>query len=297
MIFDMNLKKKMLCTLCGSDEVDIKLVITKPDRFETSHGISEFQYERYWVECKECGGATNILPDFISQKIIDLRTSYYAVDFSNSSLLEKYKKIMTLSDVKSDNAGRVKRILNFSKAWFGGVIKPKVMDIGAGTGVFLSRLVDETKGHWEYLGVEPDPNAANHLREIDKFTVIEAMFYGQSELFGYNIVTLNKVLEHIENPSQFLEKVVKTLDPENSFLYIEVPDKSTIYLRSPSDNILGSLHCNLYDPFSLSRLIKQVGLEILSLNRITEPTGKLTVYAFAAPTKSFTHNGLPHEPN
>jgi hypothetical protein len=283
------------CPVCGGDKYNQLLKITHPDRFELSLGISENCYERKWVECSECGVALNILPDISREKLESLRASYYEVDFMGSCVDEKYTKVMAMPARQSDNVGRVKRVINFSRQWFGGQYIPRVMDIGAGTGVFLSRLVDETGGQWECLGLEPDPNAANHLRKVGKFTVVEAMFDGQSELHGYNIITLNKVLEHIENPKLFLQKVVKSLNSKNAFLYIEVPDKSTTYLRPANDNILGSLHCNLYDPFSLSRLIQQVGLEVLSLNRISEPSGKLTVYAFAALAKSIVTNGLPHD--
>jgi hypothetical protein len=152
--------------------------------------------------------------------------------------------------------------------------------------VFLSRLVDQTAGAWQCLGVEPDPRAAAHLRQLEKFAVVEAMYLGQPELRGFNLVTLNKVLEHIEQPLPFLLQVVQSLVPDDGLLYVEVPDKLTTRLRSPQDNILGALHCHLYDP---------TGLELLCVNRVAEPSGKLSVYAFAAPAESVVKKGLPHE--
>jgi SAM-dependent methyltransferase len=168
-------------------------------------------------------------------------------------------------------------------------------DIGAGTGVFLSRLMDETAGAWQYLGVEPDPRAAAHLRQLKKFAVVESMYLDLPELRGFNLVTLNKVLEHIEQPLPFLMQVVQSLVPEDGLLYVEVPDKLTIRLRSSDDNILGALHCHLYDPTSLAHLLRLAGLELLCVNRIAELSGKLSVYAFAARVESFVKKGLPHE--
>ena len=75
---------------------------------------------------------------------------------------------------------------------------------------------------------------------------------------------------------------MSSLDRENSLIYIEVPDKVTTRLRSSDDNILGALHCHLYDPKSLSYLAAVVGIEIVRIDRIVEPSGKLTVYAFCA---------------
>jgi len=169
------------------------------------------------------------------------------------------------------------------------------MDIGAGTGVFLSRLMDETAGAWQYLGVEPDPRAAAHQRQLKKFAVVESMFLDLPELRGFNLVTLNKVLEHIEQPLPFLMQVVQILVPEDGLLYVEVPDKLTIRLRSSDDNILGALHCHLFDPTSLAYLLRLAGLELFCVNRIAEPSGKLSVYAFAARVESFVKKRLPHE--
>jgi 2-polyprenyl-3-methyl-5-hydroxy-6-metoxy-1,4-benzoquinol methylase len=212
-----------------------------------------------------------------------------------SDIGEKYRRVMSMPAGQSDNAGRVARVTDFVRRWSGVPAQRRVMDIGAGTGVFLSRMVDQTTGAWQYLGVEPDPRAAAHLRQLEKFAVVEAMYLGQPELRGFNLVTLNKVLEHIEQPLPFLLQVVKSLVPDDGLLYVEVPDKLTARLRSPQDNILGALHCHLYDPTSLGYLMRRAGLELLCVNRVAEPSGKLSVYAFAAPAESVVKKGLPHE--
>jgi hypothetical protein len=64
-------------------------------------------------------------------------------------------------------------------------------------------------------------------------------------------------------------------------IYVEVPDRRSIQFRPPNDNALGALHCHLYDPRSLSAVLEMAGLVPLSLERVFEPSGKLSVYAFA----------------
>lgn len=284
------------CALCTGQDAHELLQIDQPDRFEQSIGVRSQGYVRSWVECDQCGGATNVLPEESALRLTALRAAYYEVDFMGSDICEKYRRVMTMPANESDNAGRVDRVTDFVHRWSGVVpVRPKVMDIGAGTGVFLSRLVDQTAGKWQYLGIEPDPRAAEHLRQLEKFTVIEGMYLGQPELRGFNLVTLNKVLEHIEEPLPFLSKVVQSLVADDGLLYVEVPDKLTVRLRSPQDNILGALHCHLYDPASLGHLLRRAGLELLCANRIAEPSGKLTVYAFAASAASVANKGLPHE--
>jgi hypothetical protein len=271
------------------------MLIDEPDRFEQSIGVGQDGYTRRWVECSQCGAATNLLPEESALRLSSLRAAYYEVDFMGSDIGEKYNRVMSMPVAQSDNVGRVYRVIEFMRRWSGIQDCPKVMDIGAGTGVFLSRLVDETAGAWIYYGVEPDHRAATHLKQLEKFTVIEGMFLGQPELRGFNLVTLNKVLEHIEEPLPFLVNVVQSLVLYDSLVYVEVPDKLTAELRSPDDNILGSLHCHLYDPNSLGFLLREAGLELLCVNRIAEPSGKLSVYAFAAPKESILKKGIAYE--
>lgn len=288
-------KHEFKCALCGCLHAKEILRIHKPDRFEQSVGIKPNGYSRSWVECTQCGGATNLLPAESAALLATLRGAYYEVDFLGSDITQKYHHVMSMPASQSDNVGRVTRITEFVRRWSGKAARLRVMDIGAGTGVFLSRLVDQTNGEWQYLGIEPDPRAASHLLQLKKFSVIADLYQGQAELRGFNLVTLNKVLEHIEEPSPFLGKVALSLDPNDGLLYVEVPDKLTTQLRSSQDNILGALHCHLYDPSSLTHLLNCAGLELLQLGRIAEPSGKLSVYAFAANKLSVMKKGLPHE--
>jgi SAM-dependent methyltransferase len=244
--------------------------------------VDEHGYHRSWLECGSCGAATNVLPQTSAEKLSVLRSAYYEVDFANSNIGEKYSRVMALPADQSDNAGRVERVIDFSRQWFSSGATPRVLDIGAGTGVFLSRLIDKTDGGWSCVGLEPDPQAAAHLRQLGKFTVMEAMFQGQRELKDFGLITLNKVLEHISDPVPFLRMVTGAMRRDGSLIYVEVPDKLTTSLRPPSDNILGALHCHLYDPVSIGYLARASGIEIVRIDRIKEPSGKLTVYAFGA---------------
>jgi hypothetical protein len=45
---------------------------------------------------------------------------------------------------------------------------------------------------------------------------------------------------------------------------------------------LGALHCHLYDPASIVTLLERAGLAPLHVDQIFEPSGKISVFAFAA---------------
>ena len=202
---------------------------------------------------------------------------------------------MALPLEKSDNAQRVLRIRDFTKRWFNIHTKEMenphtVLDIGAGTGVFLSRFIEEFAKEsvpWKGVALEPDRSAFEHLRSLGKFDAKEIAFTGQPEFSDYDLCTLNKIVEHIDNPVGFMKSVRNVLSIDRGLLYIEVPDIMTIFYRHFSDNILGSLHYHLYDFRSLAYLFNAAGFIPLYVSRLLEPSGKITVAAFATLTSTF----------
>lgn len=269
------------CTLCDKPLQDLLLEIVVPDRFELSVGVSRQGYRRWWMRCSACGLVSNILPNESIRSLNQLRNAYYEVDLSGADLEQKYSKIMALPDHMSDNAGRVERVLQRYKQSASKRSAHRILDIGAGTGVFLRRFQLRFMGELHAVAVEPDPKAAEHLRALGTFEVINAPLASDLNLKDFNLITLNKVLEHIPTPREFLIEVVRCLDESEGLIYIEVPDRLTIEHRPPHDNILGSLHCHLYDPQSLATLARSVGLEPSTIERIMEPSGKITCFMFA----------------
>jgi SAM-dependent methyltransferase len=163
---------------------------------------------------------------------------------------------------------------------------PRVLDIGAGTGVFLARFLSRAGGRaWTGTAVEPDPTAAAHLRSLDRFEVIEGLFSPALGLKCFDLVTLNKVVEHLHRPVDLVRDAAGALQARG-ILYLELPDKRTVFERPPSDNILGALHCHLYDVASITALIGRAGLVTLKTESFYEPSGKITVAAFAARSAS-----------
>ncbi|MEA2946265.1 MAG: N,N-diacetyllegionaminate synthase [Alphaproteobacteria bacterium] len=269
------------CSICGGALERELLVITEPDRFERHVGVSDHGYRRAWVECSDCGTATDVLPPG-PDRLADIEKAYYAIDFKNSSIPEKFAKIMSLPAERSDNAIRVDRVLDFLAGWTPLAGGPRrALDIGAGLGVFPARFMERCGGGWDMTAVEPDPMAAAHLASLGRFEVVHDGFPFRHDRGRFQLVTLNKVVEHIRSPVDYLRALAPVLDPENGIVYIEVPDKETIRSRPPSDNILGALHRHLYDLTGLLRLITEAGLVAIRLERIVEPSGKLSAFAFA----------------
>lgn len=277
-----------LCAICGGKLGRVLREITEPDRFEKHVGISSVGYRRAWVACDRCGSATDVYPEDSRRRLAEIAGGYYEVDFSNSSVADKFACVMAMPRTQSDNAHRVDRVLWLLDEWNFLQRKPaglRVLDIGAGTGVFLSKLLEQAATRDIRLsatGVEPDPIAAAHLRGLGRFEVIEGLFSPRSGLTGFDLCTINKVLEHIPQPETLLRDAVGTLLQPGGVLYVEVPDVLTASLRPASDNVLGALHHHLYTSLGLELLAARVGLQLLQLNRVFEPSGKISLGAFMA---------------
>lgn len=193
---------------------------------------------------------------------------------------------MSLPEEKSDNAQRVLRIHAFMNDWLKQYFAKsraafRVLDIGAGLGVFLARFLEKAAHPWIATAAESDPLACSHLRSLKRFRVIQETFPGKKKLGKFDLCTLNKVVEHVSRPVEFLKKTKLALSQQKGILYLELPDKLTIDYRPPTDNILGALHHHLYDPKSITVLLEKSGFSPIQVMRFFEPSGKITVAAFA----------------
>lgn len=224
-----------------------------------------------------------------------LRDNYYEVDLSGKPLNQKFDQIMGLSRSESDNALRVERILEMI-----GMVKlpegeKRILDIGAGLGVFLARFLTQTSQPFSGVAIEPDPSAASHLRALRLFQVDQRRIEDATDLGSFRVVTLNKVLEHIDNPIEFLRNASKFLCSDASLLYVEVPDIQNLSEMGDDDNSLGPLHNHLWSPKSLTTVLQKASLTVLRTSRLREPSGKLSVFAFAAPSATLTAAVFPSE--
>lgn len=274
---------RAVCRLCGGVLEAVLLEITQPDRFERHCGVNSEDYRRRWVECSACGAVNNLLPVDSERRLHGLRSAYYEVDLAGGDVATKYRTVMALPPERSDNWQRVARVDAFAARWFkdtGG--RRRILDIGAGTGVFLKRFLEISAGSWEAIALEPDPAAARHLSTLGAFEVRQELFGEQTGISELALVTLNKVVEHIADPHPVLRAVAHALAPSEGLVYVEVPDKLTVRRRPSTDNILGALHYHLYHPRSLAQLLERAGLEPLAIERVFDPSGKITVFGFAS---------------
>lgn len=140
-----------------------------------------------------------------------------------------------------------------------------LLDIGCSSGGFLSTL---RQGPWKLYGVEMEESTAQRARaasgaEVFVGDVEKAPF----EPGSFDVITCFDLLEHLNEPGQFLCKVKKWLKP-SAILVVQVPNISSWEAR-----LFGSFwyglelprHLSHFSTQSLRHVMNELGFEVLSI--------------------------------
>lgn len=224
---------------------------------------------------------------FLTTHSMEIDTSYdgtyVEATYSNYEKLKlTFKKIISLPQNKSDNTGRVKVIKDFASKWFLKNKKITLLDIGSGLGIFPYAI---QKIGWECLAIDPDKIAIKHISEDLNIKAICGDFMSIKSIKKFNIITLNKVLEHVKYPIEILKNTHDWLS-EKGFVYIELPDGEAAICEGAEREEFYVEHIHIFSIPSTIALANKAGYLIKKISRIKEPSGKYTIRAFLFPEKS-----------
>lgn len=152
-----------------------------------------------------------------------------------------------------------------------------LLDVGSGKGEFLAECV--SRG-WKAIGVEPSEKFCAHARQ-EHGVDARAGILGEGGPIaetGFDAVTLNHVLEHVDDPGALLTAIRGRLKPGGA-LFIEVPNADSHLLRLADaffrlkglswSSRLSPLHAPFhrygFTARSLAYALKKAGFEILEL--------------------------------
>ena len=268
--------ERQVCGLCNSDLIGSshgQLVIDQPDRFERALGLMAKPGLRTWMRCESCSNATQSY-SYDDQILAKIETSYYDIDFSGSSLFDKYSRVLGLPPHKSDNYFRVRRILKFLRMSGDAPDKLSYLDVGSGLGVFPKAL--QANGCFDLSIVEPDKTARAHLEKVYDSVIYESL---DAVSQTFDVITVNKVLEHVRKPIEFLRELTSRVN-DTGVIYVEVPSVNSIHKCQSADNALGALHRYLFSLEGLELLLRKFDFEMVFGEQIFEPSGKYSVYGF-----------------
>jgi 2-polyprenyl-3-methyl-5-hydroxy-6-metoxy-1,4-benzoquinol methylase len=194
-------------------------------------------------------------------------------------LQDKYASIRALPEDRSDNKQRVRRVIAFSKRMGQRPQKASVLDIGSGLCVFLGEMKDVG---YSCFCLDPDPFAVDHAL---KTVCVDGAYAGTLDDYkpdrAFDIITLNKVLEHVPDPARMLKQAAELLAP-NGFIYIELPDgEAALKEGAAFDREEFYIeHFTIFTWDSFRRLTEMAGVKVVEMESIHEPSDKFTLYGF-----------------
>lgn len=191
-------------------------------------------------------------------------------------LKKVFDRVRSLPPEQSDNHSRVERVLSETRARQ-GILSGRLLDVGAGSGVFPYAMKQRK---WECHATDLDPRSADHLRYVAGATPFIGKLQTLTIPHTYNLITFNKVLEHIEDPASDLA-VVKPLLADGGIVYIELPDAEAAIKAGAERQEFFLEHFHTFSAPSFTLLCKIAGFRVLKLERVREPSGKFTLFAFA----------------
>ena len=274
----VTLAKMPLHCPCGADRFTTVHTYFAPPAGETRFPWAS-PYRRELVRCSVCG-------HFLSFHQMDDRTLYdgsyvNATYGGDDGLRATFERITRLDPAQSDNVGRVARVRAFAEQHFGVRPRgPSILDVGSGLCVFLHRM--RALG-WDCTALDPDPRAARHARETVGVRAVCADFMGAEplDLGRFDVLSFNKVLEHVRDPIAMLRRSARHL-AAGGFVYIELPDGEMAIGDpiGPAREEFFIEHHHVFSAASLALLSARAGFRLAALERLQEPSTKYTLRAF-----------------
>ena len=258
------------CPLCGGGPLEKLFTYEAPPPGETAFELPEgTAYRREFRVCPSCGHQLSVHELDLS----GLYSGAYVDATYGDRMRATYERIMALPAESSDNVQRVERI----DSWWQGDGRT-VLDVGSGLAVFPARMKERG---WEATALDPDARAAAHARDHVGVLAVSADFMEAEGLGAYDLVTFNKVLEHVKDPVAMLARSVNLLRPGGA-VYVEVPD-GELAARDPDGPNREEFfieHLCAFSMTSLCLLADRAGFVPVRAERLREPSGKYTLYAF-----------------
>jgi len=196
---------------------------------------------------------------------------------------ETFLKILALPAEQSDNQARVKRVLEYAEKHLKKKEAHTLLDVGSGLAVFPYRMKE---AGWNVTALDPDARAASHAREVAGVRAIHADFltWEPKPAERFDLITLNKVLEHVKDPIAMLSRARHWIRP-GGILYVEVPDVSAAQ-DGPEREEFFIEHLHVFSLKSLQAFADRSEWRVCSKNCLREPSGKFTCWAFFSPKRA-----------
>ena len=251
--------ERVVCDLCGGGDLEEAYC---NQGFEIPSASGTRQIDITNVICRNCGLI------FINPRLPEAAVREFYTAQTRPREVPEGGGVSALPRGESVRRDQCERILEEWDPHAAG----RILDIGSFEGYFLSLF---KKRGWSCVGVEPAREAVLVAREHYDLEILEGMFEDFPQLEGgFDVVSVRHVLEHVRQPSHFLNLARKALKPEG-LLFIEVPDASRPRAVE-LDDFFSFQHLYNFSPTTLKALLIREGFEV------KEPSQLLPYGAFRA---------------
>jgi len=144
-----------------------------------------------------------------------------------------------------------------------GVTNARILEVGCGRGDFLNQLCEA--GDNVGLGFDTSFEAGRTIAELhDNVTVQTEYFGAETTLSPVDLVVSQQVLEHVGDPTAFLETLVNhpAVAGRDALLYLEVPNGLYTFANDGIWDLIYE-HVSYFSPDSLRSIVERSGCEIL----------------------------------
>lgn len=261
------------CPNCKTDDHVVVLDVTAyPDSYLDYLGIPYAGINRVYVKCASCELVYR-RPVLDSSEKELLYTHYRDYEFRGEDQYQYFHRITQLPPSESENYERVVFLKKYMRD-----TNLRVLDVGSGGGVFLWSLKQHFH-HWQLVGIEPTEGFSDAAKQHG-ITIVHGYLDESTFAHGFDLITLNHVVEHLDAPKDMLRLLRGYLNP-GGLLYVEVPSVRDIgYLPASHDRFMCP-HEVIYSLLTLTRILTDTGYNIAILDEFISKRGRNSIRILA----------------
>jgi 2-polyprenyl-3-methyl-5-hydroxy-6-metoxy-1,4-benzoquinol methylase len=217
----------------------------------------KYNSENYYiVECRGCG---HLYIDPVPLESIDLRAMNTLVDaeFDGNRILKYlHEKLVIKREINN-----IKNIMKKDD--------PELLDVGCGTGWTTSIW---QKHGFNVTGLEPSQSRYEFGKDNYDVNIINGHLADLGIRKKFDVIVLRHVLEHIEDPGDFLIQLTAHLK-DGGVILITIPNINSIgrYMFKENWEWVLPWHLHFFYPKTLKTLIEKTGFESIKLYQIPSP--------------------------
>jgi len=241
------------------------------------------------VHCPVCETYLNILPLEIFQDPWFGHTyKYYVCPNCDVGFWEPRKIIPEfyereyLYEYEDRHKGKLKRLKYYHEEFFPrcpvDLKGLKILDVGCGNGLFLKEV--QSKGA-EVWGIDLDNKSVKFaqqkldLKNIYALSLDNFVEFASQRFLSFDIICFFEVLEHQENPKDFLSKIYGLLK-EDGYIIGTVPNRNSFLTKRAPESYVDypPNHFFRFSAGSIKNLLQEVNFKNIEITSLILPLGK-----------------------